>query len=146
MLGEAEHVVKVRACEVEVRFLAELPVKAEPANAVHDAVDVLLILLDGIGVVKAHVAGAAVVAREPEVETNALGVPNMQIAVGLRRKARADARRIGLTLFELLGVGSRMPAPEAGKIGTAGQIIVDDVSNKVGDLRLSDRCLGFRRH
>ena len=146
MLGKAEHVVEVRAREVEVRFIAELPVEAEPTDAVHDAVNILLILLDGIGVVKAHVAGAAVVTGKAEVQTDALGMADVQIAVRLRREARANAGRVGLALFELLGIGRGMPAPEAGQVGTAGQIVVDDVSNKVGDLRFGDRCFGFRRH
>ena len=51
-----------------------------------------LILLDGIGVVKAHVAGAAVVTGKAEVQTDALGMADVQIAVRLRREARVRMR------------------------------------------------------
>jgi hypothetical protein len=43
------------------------------------------------------VADAAEVAREPEVEADRLRVADVQVAVRLRRKARADLRRIGRT-------------------------------------------------
>jgi cardiolipin synthase len=59
-------------------------------HRVLDAVDVLLLLFLGIGVVEAHVAHAAVVARQAEVQADALGVAHVQVAVGLGREAGAD--------------------------------------------------------
>jgi hypothetical protein len=40
------------------------------------------------------VAGAAVVARQAEVQADRLGVADVQVAVRLGREARADLRRI----------------------------------------------------
>ena len=72
----------------EARLLA--PVEAEPAHVALDRVDVLVLLLDRVGVVEAQVAAAAEVLRDAEVEADRLGVADVQIAVGLRRKARDD--------------------------------------------------------
>jgi len=64
------------------------PVEAQPAHVVHDRVDVLLALFGRVGVIEAQVAAAAVVARQPEVDADGLGVADVQVAVGLGRKAR----------------------------------------------------------
>ena len=121
-------------------FAAVLPGEAEPADAVENAVDVLLILLHGIGVVKAHVAAAAVIAGETEVEADALRVTDVEVAVRFRRETRTDFRRIGLAFLELLGIGSRIAAPIARLIGAFSQILFDDVANEVG----CTPSLGFR--
>src|SRR5215470_18594625 len=66
------------------------PVKTKPAHITLDRVDVFLLLLGGIGVIKAQVAAAPIVLRDAEVEANRLGVADVQVAVGLGRKARDD--------------------------------------------------------
>ena len=132
VFGKGVHVLKVRAREIEVLLAPVLPGEAKPANAVENAVDVLLILLHGIGVVEAHVAAAAVIAGKAEVEADALRVADVKVAVRLRRETRADFRRIGLALLELLGIGSRIAAPIARLIGAFSQILFDDVANEVG--------------
>ena len=71
--------------------LAVLPVGAEPAHVLADGIDVLLLLLGGVGVVEAQVELAAVLLGEAVVEADRLGVADVQIAVRLRRKARMDA-------------------------------------------------------
>ena len=71
------------------------PVEAEPAHVALDGVDVLLLLLGRIGVVEAQVAAAAELLRDAEVEADRLGVADVQIAVGLGRKARDDASCAG---------------------------------------------------
>ena len=53
-----------------------------------DRVDVLLVLLHGVGVIEAHVGDAAVLARHAEVEADALGVPDVQVPVRLGGEAR----------------------------------------------------------
>src|SRR5262249_42802827 len=63
------------------------PVEAEPAHIALDGVDVFLLLLRRIGVVEAQVAAAAELLCDAEIEADRLGVADMQIAVGLRRKA-----------------------------------------------------------
>jgi hypothetical protein len=75
---------------------AGFPVEAQPLHGVDDGVDVLLLFLLGVGVVEAQVADAAVVARQAEVQADALGVADVQVAVGLGREAGADLGRVGL--------------------------------------------------
>jgi hypothetical protein len=98
-----------------VRGVAQvLVLEAEPVHVVLDRLDVLQILLRGIGIVEAEVAGAAELARDPEVEADALGVPDVQITVRLGREARRDAatvlaRRLVLAhdLGDEVGAGRR---------------------------------------
>ena len=101
-LGGAVHEVEVVAGEVEVARRAPPSAgsgacqsKPSQCTASMMRVDVLLLFLLRVGVVEAQVADAAVVARQAEVQADALGVADVQVAVRLGRKARADARRIG---------------------------------------------------
>ena len=66
------------------------PVEAEPADVLLDRVDVLDVLLQGVRVVEAEVAGAAVLLRDAEVQADRLGVPDVEVAVRLGREARRD--------------------------------------------------------
>ena len=65
--------------------------KAEPLNITQDRIDILLILLDGISVVKANVADTAILLGNAEVHTNRLGMADVEVAVRLRWEARLDA-------------------------------------------------------
>ncbi len=89
---------------------AVAPVGAQPARVGDDGVDVLLLFLLGIGVVEAQVGLPAELLGQPEVQANGLGVPDVQIAVGLGWKAGLHAPVV------LVGL----------------QIVEDDVANKVG--------------
>ena len=129
---KAVHVLKVGAREVEVLLFAVLPAEAQPLHAVQDAVDVLLVFLHRVRVVEAHVAVAAVVAGQTEIEADALRVTDVEVAVRFRREARADLRHVGRTLVLLLVVGGGMPAPVAGQVDAVGQIVFDQVPEKVG--------------
>ena len=86
VLGALVHLVEVVG-GVE-RLAAE--VGAQPLHGLDDGVDVLLLFLLRVGVVEAQVAGAAVFPGEAEVEQDGLGVPEVQVAVGLRGEAGAD--------------------------------------------------------
>jgi hypothetical protein len=86
VLGHGVHLVEVVRREVQVLP----PVETQPLHGLDDGIDVFLLFLGRIGVVEAHVAGAAVGFREAEVQADALGVAVMQVAVGLRREARFD--------------------------------------------------------
>ena len=80
---------RVEALEVvggEIDVLA--PVEAEPAHVLLDGLDELVLLLGRVGVVEAEVAAPAELLRHAEVEADRLGVPDVQVAVGLRREAR----------------------------------------------------------
>jgi hypothetical protein len=90
----ARHEVEVTAGVVEVARTVDRPVEAEPVHRLDDRVDELLLFLLRVGVVEAQVADAAVVGGQAEVQADALGVTDVQVAVGLGRKARADLRRV----------------------------------------------------
>ncbi len=82
----------VERLEVVGRVIEVLaPVEAEPLHVALDGVDVLLLLPGRVGVVEAQVAAAAELLGDAEVEADRLGVADMQVAVGLRRKARHHA-------------------------------------------------------
>jgi len=68
--------------------------RSPATHRVADRIDVLGLLLGRVGVVEAQVAGAAVLVGQAEVEADRLGVTVVQVAVGLRGKARADLRRV----------------------------------------------------
>ena len=97
-----------------VRVLA--PVEAEPADVLFDRLDELLLLLGRVGVVHPEMTAASVVAGDAEVEADRLGVADVEVAVGLRRKA-----------------GDHQRVPSGGKIG------VDDLADEVGRTRLVHR-------
>ena len=84
VLGPAVELLEIVGRVIEV--LA--PVEAQPAHVALDGVDVFLLLLGRVGVVEAQVAAAAELLRHAEVEADRLGVADVQVAVGLRRKAR----------------------------------------------------------
>ena len=65
-----------------------LPIEAQPAHVLLDRIDVFDLFLGRIGVVEAQVALAPELRREAEIEADRFGVADVQIAVGLRRKAR----------------------------------------------------------
>src|SRR5260370_36523805 len=64
--------------------------EAEPANVSFDRVDVFLLLPGRVGIIEAQVAAAAELLRRAEIEADRLGVADMEIAVGLGRKAGHD--------------------------------------------------------
>ena len=135
--GGAVHEVEIVAREVEVarrraaeRRLGRGPVEAEPVDGLDDRVDVLLLFLLGVGVVEAQVADAAVIGREAEVEADALGVADVQIAVRLGRKARPDARRIGRRRGVVGGI-ARRSGETARAVGALGEVALDDLAQKV---------------
>ena len=65
-------------------------IATQPLHVLDDRVYVLGLFLCGIGVVEAQVALAPELVREAEVDHDALGVADVQVAVGLGWKARAD--------------------------------------------------------
>ena len=98
-----------------------VPVEAEPAHVVLDALDELLGLALGVRVVEAQEAGAAEIVGDSEVDADRFRVADVQIAVRLGRKARLHA-----------------PAVLAG-----GDLVRDDLANEVGAASGLVRVLGF---
>ncbi len=90
VFSRAVHEVEVVAGLVRFVVARLAPVKTQPFDRVDDGVDVFHLLFFRVGVVKPQVAHAAVVARQAEVEADALGVADVQVAVGLGREAGAD--------------------------------------------------------
>ena len=84
MLGPRVEALEMVGGEIEMAA----PVEAEPAHVLHDRLDELVLLLGGVGVVEAHVAAPAELLRHTKIEADRLGVPYVQIAVGLGREAR----------------------------------------------------------
>ena len=66
------------------------PVEAEPAHVALDRVDIFLLFLGRIGVVVTQIALSAELLGDAEIQADRLGVADMQIAVGLGRKAGDD--------------------------------------------------------
>jgi hypothetical protein len=133
-LRGAVHEVEIVARVVQVARAVRVPVVAEPGHRVEDAVDVLLLLLLGIGVVEAHVADAAVFGGEAEVQRDAFRMADVQVAVRLRREARADAGRIGGAGSVCGGVAGLAGEATAG-VGALGEVAFDDVAQEVAALR-----------
>jgi hypothetical protein len=67
------------------------PIEAEPANVALDGVDIFLLLFGRIGVVETQVTMAAEFLGNAEIETNRLGVADVQITIRLGRKPSDDA-------------------------------------------------------
>ena len=107
----------VELAEVVGGVAEALPLEAEPAHVRLDGVDVLLLFLFGIGVVEAQVGLAAELVGESEVEADGLGVADVEVAVGLGRKARLDdgvavlfgAHVLGDLIAEKVGVECELP-------------------------------------
>jgi hypothetical protein len=68
-----------------------LPGEAQPPHVVLDALHVLSVFGYGVGVVEAQIGVPAVLPGEPEVEADAFGVTDVQVAVGLRWESGHDA-------------------------------------------------------
>src|SRR5207249_4657276 len=66
------------------------PAGDKPIHVFDYGVHILDFLLGRVGIVHAQIANAAEFARDAEVQTNALGVTDVQIAVGLGWRARVD--------------------------------------------------------
>ena len=70
------------------------PLVAKPLDVLFDGVDILHILLGGVGVVEAQVAHAAVLCGDAEVETDSLGMADVEVTVRLWGEARLYASAV----------------------------------------------------
>src|SRR5690606_33823097 len=66
------------------------PFETQPLDVALDRVDVFLVFLGRVGVVETQVALAAEFLGQAEVQADALGVADVQVAVGLRRETGDD--------------------------------------------------------
>ncbi len=60
------------------------PLEAQPADVLFDGIDVRLLFFGRVGVVKAQMTLTTQLLCQPEIQTDRLGVADMQKAVGLR--------------------------------------------------------------
>ena len=79
------------AFEIVRRIGRTGPRETEPGDVALNGVDVLLALPQRIGVVVAQVGAAVELFRDTEVQTDGLGMADVQVAVRLRREPRDDA-------------------------------------------------------
>ena len=141
VLRRAVHEVEVVAGLIRLGVGCAIPVKTQPFDRVDDGVDVFHLLFFRVGVVKAQVAHAAVVARQAEVEADALGVADVQVAVGLGREAGADFGGIGLTRSLVCRV-ARAASPAAAGVGASGEVMLDDLAQEVAGFDSFGGCSG----
>ena len=104
---EVIHLLKVLGRVEE----AVVPVEAQPRDILFDRVDVLDVLLGGVGVVHAQVADAAEFLCGREVDADCLGVSDVEIAVRLGRET-------GVNLFALVSAA-------------LGDVLLDKIVNEV---------------
>src|SRR5216684_5020064 len=64
-----------------------VPMESQPLHVFLDGINVLRLLLLGIGVVETQIRFAAKFIGESKVQTDGLGMPDVEIAVGLWREA-----------------------------------------------------------
>ena len=78
------------------------PLETEPVNIFFDRANIFSSFFGGVGIIKAEMADRALVlSGDPEVETDRLGVADMEIPVRLRRKPGHDPALVLLCLYVL---------------------------------------------
>ena len=73
-------------------MLTPIPLKSQPRNVLADGIYVGCVFLDRVGVVKTKIDCASVFTGETKIDTNGLGMTNVQVAIG-SVETRAHARR-----------------------------------------------------
>ena len=101
--------VGVQLIEI-IRGVADIarPAEAQPLHVVLDGLNVFDVFFYWVGVIETQVALALIILRNTKVQADRFCMPNMQVAVRLRREA-------GMNCGVL----------------TTGQIFIDDLTNKV---------------
>jgi hypothetical protein len=119
---DERHCPLVKLREVVGGVTEAIPLEAEPAHVRQDGIDVLLLLLAGIGVVEAQVGFAAELVGQTKVDADGLGVADVEVAVGLGGKARLDDGVAVLFGATSSAIWSRRKLEEMGAsfIGAAG--------------------------
>ena len=76
------HLSKIVGCKEQ----SVLPIRAEPLNIRKDGLHKFRLFLCGVCIIKSHVELTAIFFRQTVVQQNTFGMPDMQIAIGLRRE------------------------------------------------------------
>ncbi|OIQ70880.1 hypothetical protein GALL_475040 [mine drainage metagenome] len=133
------HEVKVVAGLVGGGIFGPIPFKAEPFHRINDRVDVFGVFFFGVGVIKTQVADATIVTREAEIDADALGVTNVQIAIGFGRKAGADFGWIR-RCCAVVGSISRAAGPAALGVGAFFEIVFNDLAQEIARFGCAAGC------
>ena len=132
MHGEAIHPRKIITGKKYWRGrLGVIDFAAQPAHRIDNAVNKFLFFFFRVGVVKTQMAHAAVVPGQTKIQQDGFGVAEMQIAVWLRRKARADFGGVRRSAC-LLHRSARCATPLAGCKRARRQVGIDDIADEVG--------------
>ena len=71
-----------------------LPFEAEPSNIPSNRIHILDTLLLWVGIVESQIGDASVFSSQTETDTDGLGMPNVEVSVGLWRESCQDAALI----------------------------------------------------
>ena len=80
------------------------PLKAQPFYVGFYAVNIFNFLFGGVGIIKTQVGLAAILNAKAKIEADAFGMANMQVAIGLGRKACEDGfvfSRLQIRFYDL---------------------------------------------
>src|SRR5574340_1181827 len=66
------------------------PVETQPSDGIAYRIDIFLLFLFRIRVIEAQMAHAVIIAGQAEIEADALGMADMQVAVGFGRETCFD--------------------------------------------------------
>ena len=86
--------------EVVAGIVDVLPMETEPLDVAHDVLYVFRILLRGVGIVETQIADTAELLSHTKVHADGLGVPDVNIAVGLWWETCLNASTV-LTCFQV---------------------------------------------
>ena len=69
--------------EIVAGIIDVSPLESQPLDVIFDALDILCIFLDGVGIVETEVTDTTVFLGQTEVDGNGLGMSDVQVAIGL---------------------------------------------------------------
>ena len=111
VLGPLVQLLEIVGGEVEVFA----PVEPQPPDIALDGFDELQLFLDRVGIVEPEVTASAEFLGDAEVETDGLGVADVEIAVGLGRKPRHHAPVAALSQIRAYDIADEIPPALLGR-------------------------------
>ena len=128
---------RIERVEIIARIKFIGPFKAQPLDVVANAVDILGVFRNGIGVIEAQVGFSAKLFCQTEVEANRCSVSDVQIAVRLRRESREHAA----TVFAVLYIFCNNLFEKIGSsLNIHGSKLLSDATQRMGH-SFTDFCL-----
>ncbi|MCY1411808.1 hypothetical protein D3C76_1052010 [compost metagenome] len=96
------------------------PVETQPLDIALDGVDVFLVFLGRVGVIETQMTDTAEFLGQAEVHADRLGVTDVQVAVGLRRKTGDDAAVLARVQVSLHDRAQEVGGYDGGSFGIGG--------------------------